>query len=241
MSVELTPGEKLIVEKIDFVVEQMRRGNIFAMSDLDGTRIRTSLPAIDTFNQRHGTRYTERNMRTTWDMVTWAEKLGIKNPRQYAIDLWNSYDVMRWARPVGGAIDLARFLYTHHESKIEMLAITARPSSTKKATSEWHDQWMPWANPENLIMQSEGSVNPEFKVMRLAEYEPDYYFEDQVSDAEDIVKATEKTVVIVVSQPWNEAYLVPEEYQGRIIKAEYRPWQSKMLGAFYTMVEHVTG
>lgn len=239
MPVEFSPEERLISQRIDFTVEQMHLGKVRAMWDLDGSKVRTSLPAIDTFNYLNGTHYTERDMRDTWDMVRWAEKEGHPNPRDYAIRLWNSYKVMRWSPPVQGAVELARFLYEYRDYKIDIPSVTARPAATRGATFDWHDDWMPWASPENIFIQTGNDVNPHFKTSVIKEYEPDFYFEDQAADAESIVKATQNTTVILIFQYWNELYVVPPEYKGRIIKAEYRPWQSKVLRAFYEMVNLV--
>lgn len=235
---EFNRRERLLIEKVDYTVEQLRKGKISLMTDLDGSRIRTSSLAVAVFNDRHNTNYTEADMVITWSMATWAEELGINPGRDYAVELWNSDEVMIHAQPVQGAVELSRFLYTHRNSKIEIPAITARPASTKAATHAWHQIWMPWSNTDsNLFLQTDGSVNTEYKTCVLKSQEPTYYLEDQTHDAEMIAAATENTKVVLVSQPWNDGYQVPEEYKDRILKAPARLGQSKVLMAFQSVVE----
>lgn len=235
-------SERLFFDKVDFVVEQISKGRISVMTDLDGTRIETSERALEKFNKDYRTCYTKENIKKPGALFDWAKELKIPDSEKKMVELWNSYDVMRKANPVDGIISLSCFLYSHRESKIRIPSVTSRPSPTRIATLEWHEEWMPWMDIKtNLFMQENGDdINPQFKFDTLAKYDPDYYFEDQGYDAEGVVNATENTVVILVPQPWNEDYVVPNEFRKRIVKVVPEPGLTKSASVFTALVEHTT-
>jgi hypothetical protein len=241
MSHEYSPDEGSLIEEIDFTVEQLRTGKLSLMTDLDGTRVRTAPLAIEIFNGIHHTSYSERDITTGWAMVKWAEERNIENPVEYCMRIWNSYKVMAKSFPVQGAAELAKFLYTHRNSKTEIPAITARPGYTRVATNVWHKKWMPWVEVNtHLFMRTDAEVNHEFKISTIKAIEPSYFLEDQIRDAEAIAQACPNTKVVLVSQPWNDLYVVPDHFSGRILKPEGVPGTSKVLRAFYAIVRDVS-
>lgn len=233
-------SERLFFDKVNFVVEQIGKGRILVMTDLDGTRIETSEKALEKFNEEYKTHYTKKDVRKPGALFDWAKELGITDSERKMVELWNSDYVMRNSGPVDGIIGLSCFLYSHGEYRIRIPSVTSRPSCTKSATLGWHQKWMPWMDIRtNLFMQKNGDdINPQFKFDTLAKYDPSYYFEDQGRDAEGIVKVTKNTVVILVPQPWNEDYIVPDGLRKRIIKAVSVPNLTKSASVFNTLIEH---
>lgn len=209
--------------------------------DIDGTEVDSATQAIQKLNRIFNSSYKKTDYATYWEMVEFIKKEDetINNPKEYAIKLWNSDDVVGSALPESGALILSRFL---HEEGLRIPRITARPSYIEEITRRWYDQRMPWVDQSLINIQNTGRrIYPGYKVNKINEYNLGYFFEDQPKDAEKIVDAT-NAVVIIVPQPWNTGYSIPKNCHNRIIIPEEEQFQGhpRVLRAYFSLINIIT-
>ncbi len=187
-------------EKINNVLR-----NINISFDMDGVEINSAKPAIKKLNNIFSTDYTTDDLVSYWTMVDWIKKLrpDLKDPKEFARDLWNSDDVMKQARPESGAWLLSRKL---EDNQIRPHRITMRPAKVRLTTLNWYKENMKWVDSELIHIQDQTDYDLGYKVDRINELGINLHFDDSVDDAENIVAHT-KANVVLVPQPSNLNYI----------------------------------
>ncbi|MEK7111913.1 MAG: hypothetical protein AAB875_01160 [Patescibacteria group bacterium] len=208
MSLErFLPEENSIVEKIERLNEKLK--NSVVSYDIDGVDTDSATCAVNKFNNLFNTAYKVEDLTSIWGLTDWVKDFPeIENPREFAVNLWNSDDVFGNALPVSGAWILADYI---EEEEIRPHKITSRPSFVEDVTRRWYHRWMPWIDQSRIHIQKNGrEISPTFKVDKIIEIKSLYHFEDDPLQAEDIEEKTKSaelnTVIVIVRQPWNSGY-----------------------------------
>ena len=222
MSAEIGFQEERLVNSLQKLNEMFRNGGV--SFDVDGVEADSAPCAVTELNLRLGTDYRVNNLTKYWGVVDLLRKNHpqIKDPRGYAIDLWNCDEVVGNPDPVAGAWLLAN--YFNHEGIIPY-RITSRLSRTRKATLNWYKARMPWVD-EKLIWMQEGDEEPgkNFKVDTIKKLCPRFHFDDSFEHAKEIVEKTD-TTVILVPQPWNINYIVNKPPEDKRILTPVSDWR----------------
>jgi len=199
MSVELGLGEQEIIQRLKKVNSVI--GSLKVSFDIDGVEVNSTSTAIAKLNRNLGTNYGVGDLVSYWSMVDLVKKArpGIEDPKQYAINLWNSDDVFGVALPELGSWILSKYL---DEIKIGIYRVTSRPSSVSDVTFDWYRRFMPWVNPELIHIQKGQKHNARFKADTISGLGVELHFDDSVEDAKYIVSRTSARVVLI-PQPWN--------------------------------------
>lgn len=197
-------SEPLIKDALKRLDDEFRTKGV--SFDIDGVEIDSATSAINEFNKRHNTLYRKEDLNSSWGIINWIRQIpDIKDPKEYAIRLWNSQGVMSFASPESGAWILS---YHLHSEEIGPLRISARPYYLEVITKRWYEEIMPWVDQSLIhICSDESEIGPRigFKINKINSFNIEYHFEDQVEDAELIAEQT-KALVVLVPQPWNVGY-----------------------------------
>ncbi|MBL7036331.1 hypothetical protein ISR94_00595 [Candidatus Microgenomates bacterium] len=204
MSIELSFGERLLVEKFSRLNNLLKRLNVG--TDIDGVEIDSASSALRVINRESGTNYGTKDITSYWTLIELLQRdlKKIENHREYAMALWNSKESLQSAQPNPGALIISKFLTSEGVDRIHR--ITSRPTYTTELTYEWYRNKMPWVD-RNLIHihKDEADVNSVFKTEKIGELKIQLFFEDSFEHAEDIVRNTNAKVVLV-PKPWNIGY-----------------------------------
>lgn len=213
MSIEFRSTERLIVYKLDQVISKLSKYNV--SFDIDGVEAESADPVVRKFNKIFKTCYRVRDLQNYWSLVDWVKKSDprIVDPRDYAIKLWNSSEVMSAAPVVSGA-----WLFSNYAKDMlpHVHRITSRPSYLKDVTIDWYKRNMPWVDPKLIHIQVDGDMNirnvdklSSHKVRTIHELGVHLHFEDSWQEAEAIVSSTHAKVILV-PRPWNLNYEDPK-------------------------------
>lgn len=206
MSSEFNYSELEIIRKLDEITKTLRNKKV--SFDIDGVEVFSAEKAILNFNLTFDTNYVVDDLTTYWRIIDLVAKAdpSIKNPKQFAIDLWNNDFVFGTSEPVSGAWLLSSYLDQHG---IKSNRITMRPSFAKQVTLDWYEAKMPWVDPKSIFIQVGDTHDKNFKINTIKKLGIDIHFEDSVEEAEAIVAKT-KAKVVLVPHPWNRDYVNPK-------------------------------
>jgi uncharacterized HAD superfamily protein len=173
--------------------------------DVDGVKAQTSPLAVKLYNQRYYDKKKNSDL-TEYDSVSrWIFKITKDKNKadQEALDIWNHQGVQLNAKPVGGASVLSKLLWSFAR-ELDVHYVTSRPGYTKKVTLAWFNKWLPWIKEKNIHTSNlkNGPQNG-FKATLIRELNIDIHFEDSIKHAEEILKTSPKTLIVLVRQPWN--------------------------------------
>lgn len=174
-------------------------------SDIDGVDIDTTTNALDLYNRITGDNKKLSDVKKHYIMADWLAERNVTG--QEATDLakyiWDHAYIIQNASPESGSDSFSNFL---HKQGLIVPRITSRPSSVAGETLNWYSTNMPWVKPELINIASENTNEGiEFKVDKINELGMKYHFEDAFEHAEEIIKHT-KATVLLVPQYWNLDY-----------------------------------
>lgn len=234
MSIEITSNYDEIVQKIDSLNSRLLSLNIG--SDIDGVEVNSAAGFLRILNKRHNTSLNLRDMENDWDSIRLISKYipTIKEPKGYAVEIWNSPDNLTTADPVPGALLISKFLYDQNIKDIHR--ITSRPASTKEATLTWYKNKMPWVRSELVHFQNTETIfNSDFKIETINELGLNLFFEDSVEHAEKIAGKTKATVVLI-PQYWNADYEPPATQRIIVVNKTFFTGYPVYLRAYLNLV-----
>jgi hypothetical protein len=225
MSKEIDLREEKIVDDLKKLNERFRNEGV--SFDVDGVEVDSAPCAVAELNLRLGTNYQVRDLKKYWSVVDLLRNNHpqIKDPRGFAIELWNCDEVLGNPDSVSGAWLLANYF---NREGIFPYRITSRLARTREATLNWYKVKMPWVD-EKLIWMQEKDEEPgmDFKVETIKKLRPRFHFEDSFEHAQEIVRKTD-TTVILIPQPWNINYIVNKPPEDKKILTPISYWQQSV-------------
>lgn len=234
--------ERLDTPKLDLAktVEVLRRDGV--SFDIDGVEVASAILSIREYNLLYG--FSRRNPKLLEDvkdygiMVDWiGEDSDIKDPLGAAVSIWNSKKVLENAQAVDGFKTVLTFLARRD---VVPYRTTSRPGNTREWTHSWYlKEYGAGFDLELIRMQDELSteINPDFKADDIDKQGIGFHFDDSFENAEIITAKAKKVTVILVPQPWNQAY---QPTNSRIIKTDGFTNRMKVIRAFLALAEHIT-
>lgn len=175
-------------EKIEHV-----SGKKDVLVDLDNTVNNLQVDLLKYVNKRLPTKQSYRNFTST-EMESTTSLLD-----QFAIEFFNSPDLLIRSRPFVGALDAMKLL---RENNYNIHVASGRQATLYQTTVDWLERNGFLAHVSSVNLRSDGKSAEEFKLATAKKLCVIAVFEDTKSVAE--ILATEGLPVYLIRRPWNK-------------------------------------
>lgn len=168
-------------------------------ADIDNSANWLSSVITERFNRFTGTTYppswvdglfclTRRLLQDGWEK---------KDARRFEIGLWNDQNDQFNAPPASGAPEVISVL---RDLRLEVFFSTSRPYENRDCTIAWIERTFPGLGSKQVRIRSDDEAKhsgSSWKAKQISLKEPWFAVEDSVPDAQKILRATEKTQVLL--------------------------------------------
>lgn len=204
MSIELNFRDNEIINRLGWINNILKNSSV--SFDIDGVEVLSGQSVIDEVNKQKGTSYSIDDLKTHWGLIELfkSNHPEVKDPRGYAVELWNDPSVLGRSGPVQGTWLLAHYL--HKQGIDNVVRISSRPNRVRDVTVKWYKEKMPWVDSSSIYIQpgEEIETGLSFKIETIKRLGVKLCFEDSVEHAVEIAKLG--VTVVLVPQPWNLDY-----------------------------------
>ena len=218
MSIELSNSNELVsrLNSFDATLNKINFG-----IDIDQTEIATNVSGVSIVNRIYNTAIKPSDLTYDYAIVDIMKQSipGLENPRQTAIDIWNSDENLQIADPMPGALVVSKHWADKGITRIHR--ITQRPHTAVKQTHSWYKAKMPWVDRSLIHIQDNNSEHDElFKAQTIKDLDLVLFIENSVPQAKLIEKNTRSLVALIpessnlsfVRDPFSRILVVPKEF-----------------------------